>query len=90
MANVVGHKGQVVIEKFIRDHLNIKAGYITVQKLVDDHVEIYFYPPEHNQSLRGVLSNFVQKPVAPDQWTHARDQAWRDAVCNITNSPQAE
>jgi hypothetical protein len=26
-----------------------------VQRLVDDHVEIYFVPPEHNRSLLGIL-----------------------------------
>ena len=42
MANKVGTKGQIVIDKRIRDSLGIEPGWIALQTLVDDHVEIYF------------------------------------------------
>ena len=51
MANKVGTKGQVVIDKQIRDRLGIGPGWMALQRLVDDHVEIYFIEPEHNRSL---------------------------------------
>ncbi len=53
MPAIVGQKGQVVIEKALRDALGIEPGYIAVQRIVDDHVELFFYPPEHNRSLKG-------------------------------------
>ena len=56
MPSVVGQKGQIVIEKPIRDALCLEPGYLTIQRLVNDHVELYFYPPEHEESLRGLLA----------------------------------
>ena len=54
MAHVVGPKGQVVIEKEIRDQLGTKPGWLALQLLVDGHVEIHFVPPEHTSPLRAV------------------------------------
>ncbi|MBX2999440.1 MAG: AbrB/MazE/SpoVT family DNA-binding domain-containing protein [Caldilineaceae bacterium] len=68
MPNVVGPKGQVVIEKEIRDQLNVQPGYLTLQKRVGDHLEIYFYPPEHNRSLRGILSNYTDVSIPAEEW----------------------
>jgi AbrB family looped-hinge helix DNA binding protein len=51
MANAVGEKGQLVIEKPIREALGVQAGSIAVQILRDDHVEIRFYPPEQSADV---------------------------------------
>ncbi len=75
MARVVGSKGQVVIEKPIRDALGIRPGYIAVQKLVGDHVEIHFYPPEHQESLRGVLADVAKRRVSPEEWSKSKEGA---------------
>lgn len=82
MANQVGEKGQVVIEEPIREALGVQPGFVTVQTLVNDHVEIRFYPPEHKRSLRGILEKFVQGPgpVSPEEWQEARDKAWTEAA----------
>ena len=80
MARVVGSKGQVVIEKPIRDALGIRPGYIAVQKLVGDHVEIHFYPPEHQESLQGVLADKAKRRVSPEEWPRAKEEAWSKAV----------
>ena len=69
MANAVGLKGQVVIEKEIRDRLGIQPGWQTVQMLVDGRVEMYFLPPEHRRSLKGCLKVYVHPSVAcEDSW----------------------
>ena len=69
MATAVGTKGQIVIEKHIREHLGVRAGWRAVQVLADDHVEVYFIPPPHNRSLRGCLAPFVESVVPPeDSW----------------------
>jgi len=84
MATLVGPKGQVVIEKPIRDALGVKPGYSAVQLVVDNHVEIRFYPPEHNESLRGVLASKRRRTVSPDEWEEALEiahEAWaREAM----------
>ncbi len=76
MLTTVGQKGQIVIEKTIREALGLQPGYVAVQKLADDHVEIYFYPPEHRQSLRGMLADKITKPVPTVEWSTLREQAW--------------
>lgn len=80
MGHLVGEKGQVVIEKPIRDALGIEPGFVAVQSVVDDHVEIRFYPPEHRRSLRGRLARFATRSVPEEEWAQAREQAWAASV----------
>jgi bifunctional DNA-binding transcriptional regulator/antitoxin component of YhaV-PrlF toxin-antitoxin module len=77
MTYSVGPKGQVVIAKEIRDQLGVKPGWIALQRLVGDRVEIYFLPPEHNQSLKGILSHQTEIHIPLGKaWEQARDKAW--------------
>ena len=81
MATKVGTKGQVVIDKQIRDRLGIGAGWLALQRLVDDHVEIYFVGPEHNRSLMGSLKKFVDPELVRGlSWDEIRELAWSRAV----------
>jgi AbrB family looped-hinge helix DNA binding protein len=81
MANVVGTKGQVVINKEIRDKLGIGPGWLALQRLVDGHVEIYFVMPEHNRSLKGSLAPYTDVVIAPgEEWEKAREKAWEAAA----------
>lgn len=76
MANKVGAKGQVVIDKKIRDRLGIGPGWMALQRLVDDHVEIYFVEPEHNRSLLGSLKKYTNVVIKPgEEWDKAREEA---------------
>ncbi|HEU0169427.1 MAG TPA: AbrB/MazE/SpoVT family DNA-binding domain-containing protein [Chloroflexota bacterium] len=76
----VGPKGQVVIQKSIRDELGVKPGWRAVQRLVDGHVEIHFLPAKHNRSLFGAAAPYVKRSLSPDDWDRAREQAWADHV----------
>ncbi|MBI2918298.1 MAG: AbrB/MazE/SpoVT family DNA-binding domain-containing protein [Chloroflexi bacterium] len=81
MANVVGTKGQVVINKEIRNKLGVGPGWLALQRLVDDHVEVYFVPPEHTRSLKGCLAKYSNVHVAPGpEWHRARELAWEEAA----------
>lgn len=81
MAHVVGPKGQIVIAKEIRDRLGVEPGWVALQRLAGDHVEVYFVPPEHKKSLKGSLAEHVKVCVAPGQeWNKARDMAWEKAA----------
>lgn len=72
MSYLVGPKGQIVIDQRIRKALGIKPGTQTIQRMVDDHVEIRFLPAEHNRSLKGVLRDFVTRwPENPEAFDEA-------------------
>ena len=79
MSHVVGQKGQVVIAKAIRDSLGIAPGWVALQRVVDDHVEIRFLPPDHRESLKGCLAPYTSAHVASgNAWAEARERAWTD------------
>ena len=78
MTYKVGRKGEVVIRKELRDQLGIEPGWIALQRLVDNRVEIQFIPPEHNESLKGSLAGYVKKSIASGkEWDEAREVAWK-------------
>lgn len=90
MAHVVGPKGQIVIAKEIRNRLGVEPGWVALQNLAGDHVEVYFVPPEHRKSLKGSLARHVKVPIAPGkEWDKARDTAWKKAARRKIN-PQGQ
>lgn len=94
MANKVGSKGQLVIEKEIRDQLGVEPGALAVQRVVDDHLEIYFLPAAHRRSLRGSLASYVERSSAGKDWAQIREDAWRAAAEErerpFTSTPKRE
>lgn len=72
MASIVGSKGQIVIEKVIRDQLGVEPGWQALQVVVNNHVEVYFIPPEHEESLLGAARPFIRRCPTPDEdWDEA-------------------
>jgi bifunctional DNA-binding transcriptional regulator/antitoxin component of YhaV-PrlF toxin-antitoxin module len=90
MDYTVGTKGQVVIDKAIREALGVDVGYVAVQRLVDDHVEIHFYPPEHTRSLLGILAPYTNVVIEPEDWPAAVEAAWAAAAREKMGEPHAE
>ena len=81
MTYKVGQKGQIVIEKAIRDKLGVKPGWVAVQLLVDEHVQIHFVPPEHNESLAGLLASYSKPELdSENALRKATESAWLDSV----------
>ena len=80
MTAIVGTKGQVVIDKAIRDRLGVSPGWRAYQTLDEGYVKIYFRPPPHNRSLLGSL----RKHITPDgaerltrmSWAEMEDEGW--------------
>ncbi len=84
MAYSVGLKGQIVIAKEIRERLGVEPGWVTMQRLAGDHVEVYFLPPSHRRSLKGSLARHIKARVAPGAaWGNARQAAWSAAVKEV-------
>jgi AbrB family looped-hinge helix DNA binding protein len=80
MANRVGTKGQIVIEKAIRDQLGIQPGWKAYQQVVDGRLEISFRAPDHRESLAGVLSKYVKRSVSAEEWHDAKEAAVGEGV----------
>ena len=81
MAYLVGPKGQVVIAKEIRELLGVQPGWLALQRVVGDHVEVHFLPPEHRRSLMGSLAVQAKVRVSPGMaWDKARETAWSEAA----------
>ena len=85
MSDLVGPDGQVVIEEEIRTKLGVQPGWQAVQILVDNHVRIYFIPPEHNRSLRGIVKPFIRRQPLPEEcWDEAIGESiaeeWRQKM----------
>jgi AbrB family looped-hinge helix DNA binding protein len=80
MGSKVGAKGQVVISKPTRDRLGIGPGWEALERIVDDHVELYFVPPLHGRSLKGSLAAHVRRRRPAKDWVRAREAAWARAA----------
>ena len=80
MGYTVGPKGQIVIAREFRDRLGVGPGWMALQLLVDDHLEVHFLPPEHNESLKGVLAPYITRTIPEEEWPEAREEAWRQAA----------
>jgi len=81
-AHKVGPKGQVVIDREIRERLGIEPGWTTSQLLVDGCVQIRFFPPDHNRSLAGALAHYVteENRIGDRDWSEIKEQAWAEYV----------
>lgn len=85
MANTVGTEGQVVIEEEIRDALGIEPGWTAIQQLVDGHVQIYFIPPPHNESLAGILAPYTDVRIPDEDALHEASESLFGANCRHRN-----
>jgi len=75
----VGTKGQIVIDKRLRDQLGIGPGWIALQRLIDDHIEVRFLPPESRDSLYGILAPYTSVSISPGDWHETKEKALADA-----------
>ena len=76
MVSRVGERGQITLEKAIREELGIYAGDGAVQRIEDGRVVIDFVPGPHSRSLAGLLKDKVRKRPADESWPALRRAAW--------------
>ncbi len=77
MTSTVGERGQITIEKAIREELGVYAGDQAVQRIEDGRVIIEFVPAPHVRSLAGILRNKVRRIPDDEDWSVIRDFAER-------------
>jgi hypothetical protein len=56
MKSTVSRDGRITIDQRARRALGVQPGMVAVQLLVQGHLEVHFIPPEHDESLFGVLA----------------------------------
>lgn len=81
----VGTRYQVVIEREARRKLGIRPGWVAVQAVVGDHLELRFLPPEHDRSLAGSFGEYA-RAGGPDP--EEEDRAWETHVDERWTSKQ--
>jgi AbrB family looped-hinge helix DNA binding protein len=77
MTSRVGERGQITIEKSIREELAIYAGDETVQRVEDGRIVIEVIPGRHRRSLAGSLREKVGRTPPDETWGTLRDAAWQ-------------
>jgi AbrB family looped-hinge helix DNA binding protein len=76
LAGTVGERGQVTIEKRIREELGIYAGDRAVQRVEDGRVILEIVPGPHRRSLAGALRQKVtRRPPDEADWERIRKTA---------------
>ena len=81
MSTLVGTKGQVTIERDIRDALGIRPGWRALQRMENGHVVLEFLPPPHQRSLAGILTDATTVRIpSTEQLEDEIDRAWGKTV----------
>lgn len=76
MVTRVGERGQITLEKAIREELGVYPGDGAVQRIEDGRVVIDFVPGPHLRSLAGSLKDAVRKWPTDESWPALRRAAW--------------
>lgn len=77
MPNVVGERFQLTIDKKVRERLGIRPGDRAVEWVEDGRLVVVFLPPEHNESMLGIVKRYVSGPIEPiTDWQRVKDDAW--------------
>ena len=76
MTSRVGERGQITIEKAIREELGVYAGDEAVQRVEDGRIVIEIIPGQHSRSIAGALRDKVRRRPADEAWSTLRDAAW--------------
>jgi AbrB family looped-hinge helix DNA binding protein len=74
MANIVGERFQITIDKEVREALGIKPGDRAIERVEGGRLVIDFMPAPHHESMLGILKRPGQ-PVITD-WQAVKDRAW--------------
>ncbi len=88
MANVVGERFQITIDKQVRDELGIQPGDQAVEWVEDGRLVVYFMPRPHDRSLMGILHRPGMEPIT--DWEAFRERAWAERSAEILDALAAD
>jgi bifunctional DNA-binding transcriptional regulator/antitoxin component of YhaV-PrlF toxin-antitoxin module len=75
MPSRVGERGQITVEKAIREELAVYAGDQAIQWVEDGRLVVEFVPAPHRRSLAGSLAGKVTLRPADEGWPTIREAA---------------
>jgi AbrB family looped-hinge helix DNA binding protein len=81
MANVVGERFQITIDKTVREQLGIQPGDLAIERVEDGRLVVDFMPKPHRRSMLGILKRPGQ-PVIED-WAAVKEAAWAARTAEI-------
>ncbi len=76
MTSRVGERGQITIEKAIREELAIYAGDEAVQRVEGGRIIIEVIPGRHRRSMAGSLREKIGRTPVDESWEALRQAAW--------------
>jgi bifunctional DNA-binding transcriptional regulator/antitoxin component of YhaV-PrlF toxin-antitoxin module len=76
MANVVGDRYQITIDKRVRDQLGVQPGDLAIEAVEEGRLVVTFVPRPHRESLLGALRKPGTAPIR--DWQELKDAAWRE------------
>lgn len=88
MANVVGERFQITIDKKVREQLGIQPGDRAVERVEDGRLVVSFMPAPHSDSLLGIFRRPDRPPIA--DWEAVKDRAWAARTAEIQEVLEAD
>jgi len=76
MASRVGERGQITLDKSIREELAIFAGDEAIQRIEGGRIVIELVPGRHSRSLAGAAAPHIRRRPPDESWEALRDAAW--------------
>lgn len=78
MANVVGERFQITIDKAAREELRIRPGDLAIERVQDGRLVVTFAPGPHSRSQLGILRRLAQASTEPiTDWDAYRERVWK-------------
>jgi AbrB family looped-hinge helix DNA binding protein len=81
MANVVGDRFQITIDKLVRDELGVRPGDLAIERVEDGRLVVSFVPRPHRDSLLGILRQPGAAPIT--NWDALMEDARRARSAEI-------
>jgi AbrB family looped-hinge helix DNA binding protein len=82
MANIVGERYQITIDKAVRDELGIQPGDRAIERVEGGRLVIDFMPRPHNRSLYGIFHRPGMEPIT--DWEAFFDKVWEARGAEIS------